>query len=256
MRLAVANQKGGVTKTTSSVALAAAYAAGGRTVLLVDLDPQKNATTWLTGGNPEQEWNNDAMAVLTDQAAIADSWVHTTTPGVALIPGTRELYAADRMLGADPGSEQVLRAALDGGPDYDVVIFDCPADLGVLVVSALTAADHVLIPMRPGLLELDALEELVQTVDKVAKRLNPKLGESARSVMLAAFVARQVIDRDVQTKLRTERPAYLMDTVIPASIRAVEAAAHREPLHTFHPGHSVTLAYAAAAAELSRRSTR
>lgn len=256
MRLAVANQKGGVTKTTSSVALAAAYAAQGRSVLLVDLDPQKNATTWLTGGDPDEEWRNDALTVLKDEADIADVLVPSVTPGVAVIPGTRELYAADQMLTGEPGAEQVLRAALDAGPPHDVVIFDCPADLGVLVVSALTAADHVLIPMRPGLLELDALEELVQTMDKVAKRLNPKLGESSRSVMLAAFVRRHVIDRDVQAKLAAERPDYLMDTVIPASIRAVEAAAHREPLHTFHPDHPVTLAYVAAAVELTHRSTR
>ena len=170
---AVMNQKGGSGKTTTAVNLAAALGESGRRVLVVDLDPQANASSWL-GVTPEPD-ERGLLAVLTEGRALVDLVRETIAPGVDLVPASSWLVGADRALAGEPGAETILRRSLDRLPAdrWDVAFLDYPPGLGLLAVSALTAATDLLVPVEASTLALAGLASLLDTVARVQDRLNP-----------------------------------------------------------------------------------
>jgi len=245
--IAVANQKGGTGKTTTTVNLAAAIAETGRSVLVIDLDSQRNATHWL-GAEPGPV---DVLSVLMREASLDEAAVSTPVPGVEVVPATSELAGVERGLSAKPGAELRLRQALAQARHRDVVLIDCLPALGLLTVSGLVAADEVLVPVLPGGVELQAVAELVDTVAEVADGLNP--GLVIAHVLVVAAEPRQRLDLDVITALRQRFPAAMLDTVIGRSVRIRESYSRRSPVIVTEPTGRAAQQYRAAAAELLTR---
>lgn len=244
MRVAVANQKGGTGKTTTVVNLAAAIAETGRRVLVVDLDAQANATTWL-GAAPDKF---DTLSVLLRDAGIDEAAVPSNIPGVEVVPATSELSSVERALASDVGVELRLRAALDRATARDVVLIDCLPALSLLTVAGMAAADTVLVPVLPGALELEAVAQLLGTVDKVAEALAPDL--AVGHVLVCGAGTRTRMDRDVVATLRRRFPRETMQTVIGRTVRLAEAYARRQPITVYDPTGKAAEQYRAAAAEL------
>jgi chromosome partitioning protein len=245
--IAVANQKGGTGKTTTTVNLAAAIAETGRSVLVVDLDSQRNATDWLGA----QTGALDVLSVLMREASLDEATVASAVPGVEVVPATSELAGVERGLSAKPGVELRLRKALAEARDRDVVLIDCLPALGLLTVSGLVAADEVLVPVLPGGVELQAVAELVDTVGEVADGLNP--GLRIAHVLVVAADLRQRLDTDVIAALRTRFPEATLDTVIQRSVRIRESYTRRAPVTVTDPTGRAAAQYRAAAAELLTR---
>lgn len=245
--IAVVNQKGGTGKTTTTVNLAAAIAETGRSVLVVDLDSQRNATTWLDATPGEY----DVLSVLLREATVDQAAVPSAVPGVEVLPATKELRGVERGLSGTPGVELRLRAALTQARPRDVVLIDCLPALGLLTVSGLAAADEVLVPVLPGGIELEAVAELVGTVAEVGEGLNP--GLHIGHVLVAGADLRQRLDVDVIAALRARFPAETLTTVIGRSVRIRESYNHAQPVTVFDPTGKASDQYRAVAAELLQR---
>jgi len=244
VRVAVANQKGGTGKTTTVVNLAAAIAETGLRVLVVDLDAQANATTWL---GAEQD-KYDTLSVLLRDAEIDEAAVPSNVPGVEVVPATSELSSVERALANDVGVELRLRAALDRATPRDVVLIDCVPALSLLTVAGMAAADTVLVPVLPGALELEAVAQLLGTVEKVAEALAPHL--AVGHLLVCGAGTRTRMDRDVIAALRRRFPRETMQTVIGRTVRLAEAYARRQPITVYDPTGKAAEQYRAAAAEL------
>jgi chromosome partitioning protein len=231
--LAVVNQKGGTGKTTTAVNLAAALATQGERVLIVDLDPQATASAWL--GQPEG--GRGLADLLTDgTGALSELTVPSTAPGVNVVASSSTLTGVERYhaLSGTPGAEYVLRDALRMLPNrYDWIFIDCSPSLGLLVVSALTAADRVLVPVETSVLAYTAVGQLLRTVDAVQARLNPQLVITG---MLACRVSRTRHAQDVMELLRKRFGSQVLKTQIRETVRLREAAAHRLPITEYAPG--------------------
>jgi len=249
--IAVANQKGGVGKTTSTVSIAACAAETGRRVLVVDLDPQASASRWL-GVDAEQ---GSVLDVLAGDATAREVLRPSTVERVDVIPASISLVSVERALGGQPGAEMVLsRALADITGDYDLVLLDCPPTLGLLAVSALVAAGEVLVPVGIGSMELDGVADLLRSVQLVADRLSPGLAVTA--VLPCQYVPRQNLSRDVLEAL-TKR--FGPDVVLPSvrsSVRMAEAPSAREPITTYAPRSPVAEDYRAATTALLKRGAR
>jgi chromosome partitioning protein len=245
--IAVVNQKGGTGKTTTTVNLAAAIAESGRTVLVVDLDSQRNATEWL-GAVPGEY---DVLSVLMREAGIDDAAVPAAVPGVEVVPATAELTGVERGLSNKPGIELRLKRALYEARPRDVVLIDCLPALGLLTVSGLVAADEVLVPVLPGGIELAAVAELVDTVAEVGDGLNP--GLTIGHVLVVAADQRQRLDLDVIAALRERFPDATLQTVIGRSVRIRESYNRHQPITVFDPHGKASQQYRDAARELLQR---
>lgn len=244
MRIAVTNQKGGVAKSTTVVNLAGAIAETGRSVLVIDLDAQADATRWLDAKPGE----SDVLSVLLREATVDEAVVPCVVPGIEVLPATSELAGAERSLSSQVGIELRLRTALARARPRDVVLIDCPPSLGLQTVGGLAAAETVLVPVVPGVLELHAVAALAETVDQVADALAP--GLAIGHILVSAATPRTRIDRDVVASLRRRFPDQLMKTVITRSTRLREAAAARKPITVWDPGSGAAEQFRAAAAEL------
>ena len=249
--LALANQKGGVGKTTTAVNLGAYLAVAGKRVLLVDLDPQANATSSL--GIDRKNLPASTYDVLLGGLPTEEAIVVTKQVRLDLLPSAPALAGAEVELVSIMAREQRLGRALESILDrYDYVFVDCPPSLGLLTVNALTAARHgVLIPVQCEYLALEGLGQLLRTVYMVRDNLNPAL--AIAGVVLTMFDARTNLSRQVVDEVRRFFPAYVFRTIVPRSIRLGEAPSYGETILHYAPDTPGALAYQALAAEFMER---
>lgn len=248
--IACANQKGGVGKTTTVVNLGTYLAMAGQRVLLVDVDPQGNATSGL--GIDRTPGVLTLYDSLVDGAQIGPSIVRTDVSGLSLVPSSVELAGADVELAAVDQRERRLRRALEAvRSDYDYILLDCPPSLGLLTVNALTAADAVLIPLQSEYYALEGLTQLIATVNLVRDHLNPQL--EIAGVVLTMYDARTNLSADVAGEARRHLGAAVFNTVIPRNVRLSEAPSFGMPIALYRPDSRGAESYAALTDELLRR---
>jgi chromosome partitioning protein len=248
---ALANQKGGVGKTTTGVNLGAYLAVMGHRVLLVDIDPQANATSHL--GVQRQQVSQSVYNVLLDGVPAERAIRLTNQVRLDLLPSTRELAGAEVELVSVPEREFRLVRALEPVRDrYDYVLIDCPPSLGLLTVNALTAVrDGVIIPVQCEYLALEGLGHLLKTIYMVRDSLNPRL--VIAGVVMTMFDARTNLSRQVVDEVRRYFPAYVFETVIPRTVRLSEAPSYGESIMSYAPATAGAAAYHALAHELLER---
>lgn len=249
--IACANQKGGVGKTTTVVSLASYLALDGRQILLVDMDPQGNATSGI--GIDRDAVRTSVYDVLLGETHPLEAVQPTRIAGLRVMPSSRALAGAEVELVSSAGRERRLKQALDGvGDAYDFVILDCPPSLGLLTVNALTAADSVLIPLQCEYYALEGLGQLMATVELIRAHLNPQL--AMKGVVLTMHDGRTSLSADVTAEVRGHLGEQVFQTVIPRSVRLAEAPSYGEPIATYSPSSRGALAYRSIAAELLDRS--
>jgi len=246
--IAVAMQKGGSGKTTTTVNLAAAFAEKGFRVLVVDVDPQANATTWYA----VRDAGKGIFACLCENARIDGIITHTAVQGVDIAPSSAWLVGAERALVAEVGAETILRRRLKEIADrYDVALIDTPPTLGILTVGALVAADQVLVPVEAHVLALNGLAQLMTTIETVRDRLNEKL--ELLGIVASRVDARTRHGVEVVEELRKRFPAETCKTVIRENIRLAEAPSFGQPITLYDTKSAGAEDYRALATEVIGR---
>jgi chromosome partitioning protein len=254
IRVAVANQKGGVGKTTTAINLATALAAIGWKVLLVDLDPQGNASTGLGVGQASRE--HTSYDVLIGNRPLVDSIVQTRVPRLELLPATMDLSGAEVELVSLTDRARRLERALDSaGPTrWDICLIDCPPSLGLLTVNALVAARHLLVPLQCEFFALEGLSQLLQTVERIRVAFNPEL--QILGIALTMFDRRNKLSQQVADDVRACLGRAVFDTVVPRNVRLSEAPSHGLPALIYDLRCSGSEAYVRLARELMARLPR
>jgi chromosome partitioning protein len=248
--IAVANQKGGVGKTTTSVNLGASLAAARRRVLLVDLDPQGNAT--MGSGVDKSDLERSSFEVLMGEAGVAETAVNSEVGGYRLLPANGDLTGAEVGLLEELGRELRLRQALDRvRGDYDYIVVDCPPALNMLTVNALVAADAVMIPMQCEYYALEGLSALLDTIEKIRKVLNADL--RVEGLLRTMYDPRNNLANQVSAQLVQHFGDKVYRTVIPRNVRLAEAPSHGLPVLHYDKTSKGALAYLALAGEILRR---
>jgi chromosome partitioning protein len=248
--LSVTNQKGGVGKTTTSVNLAAALALRGHKILLVDADPQSNATTGL--GVDHRRVGRSTYDVLLGGVALRDVVRASAIEGLDLAPASLDLAGAEIELVGAIARERKLAEALDGVvADYGVVLVDCPPSLGLLTINALAAATDLIVPVQCEYYALEGLGQLLGTAERVRRSVNPDL--RIGGLLLTMYDARTKLAEQVADEIRGHFPDLTFKTVIPRSVRLSEAPSFGEPVLTLDPGARGSVAYRLLAAEVEGR---
>lgn len=251
--IAVANQKGGVGKTTTCVNLAAALAGMDYNVLLVDLDPQGNASTGC--GVDARTLERTAFDVMTGEASVADTLVSLDELGFDLLPSNSDLTAAEVQLLQMEGREYRLRDALEQvAHRYGWIIIDCPPSLNMLTLNALAGANSVLIPIQCEYYALEGLSQLLKNIEMIQKHLNPEL--SVSTILLTMYDGRTNLASQVAEEVRNHFPAEVLETMIPRSVRISEAPSYQQSVISYDPSSTGALSYLEAAAEIAQRAQR
>jgi chromosome partitioning protein len=251
IRIAVANQKGGVGKTTTAINLATALASTGMRVLLIDLDPQGNASTGLGVGQQERQ-GRSSYDLLMSSCGIADAVIATKVPRLDLVASVVDLSGAEIELVGEQDRVRRLDAALDhGAARWDVCLIDCPPSLGLLTINALVAAQSILVPLQAEFFALEGLSQLLQTVERVRARFNPEL--SILGIALTMYDRRNNLSAQVAEDVRACLGGTVFDTVIPRNVRLSEAPSHGVPALIYDHRCPGSEAYMALARELIAR---
>lgn len=247
--IAVANQKGGVGKTTTAINLGAALAERNQRVVIVDLDPQGNASTGL--GVPLEERETTSYDLLAGDQVLAQALRETDIPNLQIVPSNRDLASADFELSSRPGRTQLLRKKLGNQSDYDYILIDCPPALGLLTINAMVAADSVLVPLQAEFYALEGLSQLLMTVREVRQTANPNL--RIEGVLLTMSDSRNNLSQQVEADVRKTLSGLVYNTVIPRNVRLSEAPSHAMPVMQYDPNSKGSAAYRELAKEFLSR---
>ena len=250
MIIAIANQKGGVGKTTTAINLSAGLAMAGKKVLLVDLDPQANSSIAFLEHHAEQ---SSAFELLTDPALDVEEVVrHTRIAGLDIIPSRISLAKFEsKLLGEFDAPFRLKDRIANLVQNYDYTIVDTPPTLGLITVNALVASDYVIVPIQPSYFALEGTDDLLDTVEKVKARPNPKL--EVLGVLITLHDRRTTLARDIQEQIKQVFGEKLFNTVISKSVRLEESPAYKEPIFTFAPSSSGAVEYSSLCQEVMRR---
>ena len=253
--IAIANQKGGVGKTTTAINLSASLAARGKKVLVIDTDPQGNTTSGF--GVEKNDLENTIYELILGECSVQDSIIKEVVPGVSILPSNVNLAAAEIELIGVEKKEFILKKEIDWVKDaYDFIIIDCPPSLSMLTVNAMTTADAVLVPIQCEYYALEGLSQLIHTVNLVKERLNPVL--DMEGIVFTMYDSRTNLSNQVveNVKNNLEKSINVYKTIIPRNIRLAEAPSHGIPIQIYDPKSAGAESYRSLAKEIIGRKNR
>ena len=248
--IAVANRKGGVGKTTTTVNVATAMAAAGKKVLVIDLDPQSNASTSL--GIDKHGEMVSSYEVIIGERKLKEAVILTEIPDFSLVPATPDLAGADVELIDRPRREFALKDALaESALNYDYVLIDCPPSLSLVTINALVAADAVIVPLQCEYLALEGITDLIGNINQIKRRFNPRL--ELQGVVLTMYDGRTNLSIQVAEEVKRHFPGQVYATVIPRNVRLSEAPSHGKPVTAYDPYSRGAEAYRLLAEEIAAK---